>query len=177
MTCVPLVVCIGIVGWAMVDGLVTSDNSLEAEGEDFRYGMNGSAPESPEMAADENSAQSPGSLQTEAQRLVSVQYSQGGQTKTCQDAQVLALLESLVAAQTETDWNLTDAGTNGNAPSGVDADRLIAEDPYPLALVYADGTQVWYTLRGSLLTRQDGQISIYLTQEQVKILQEHMEVK
>lgn len=94
-----------------------------------------------------------------APRPVSVRISDGAVAYTSTDPAVLQLLSEMT---TEVKYGAaipeSSSETEGNNGSQwVTGDDIIYGDPCPVTVNYPDGSQIWFTLRGNCLTREDGE--------------------
>lgn len=90
---------------------------------------------------------------------VSVQISDGAVTYTSVDPAVLQLFsEMTTGVKYGAGMPESSSETDGNYGSQwITGDNIIYDDPYPVAVYYPDGSQIWFTLRGNRLTREDGE--------------------
>ena len=168
VTCVPLVLCVSVAsGYLLLGGFGMNSASPEAN-MNPNYGMIADAQESicdgrveAEGCVPESnfSALAPGSLAIGSGALY---YGYA-------DPDAVDMFLGMLEAPEHVLENAGDADNKTYGSGEVTGGKIIDDEPYNVVLTNPDGTQVWYTLRGNQLTRQDG-ATYTLTDEQVQWL-------
>ena len=180
MTCVPVCLCVCIAGgWLALGGFGMSDKAAPeanmamdsmAQG-DVNYGHiydGAQVPEAPEMAPADSKP-----MDT-AMRL---ELYRNGKAYAYSEQEIMDMfLEILAGESTE----IPDAQVPVNIEKFIanfnpESEQLNGDAPYPVKLTHPDGREVWYILRGTQLTGQDGNCYT-LTGEQASILHKLMEI-
>lgn len=173
-TCVPLVLCLTLVsGWVLAGGVgldgaamesaVESDNMMPESAVDpqLHYGMDNSPLESPASSG---------------RVIVAVKLISNGRVQVSTSQVLFQALEKAFAQRvpaSEPGGNVTANGSE-DAKTGFEGDP-IEGDPYVLTVVYQDGSEVRYTLRGTQLTSADGKATYILAEEAAQQLQQLQE--
>ena len=153
---VPMVLCIAVLSVVVIEhGFGGLDSEAPESAMMPNYSMQDSVEENQVMAPDP----------------VSVQISSGAVTHTSTDPAVLQLFSEMTTgvkygAAIPESSSETDPKIGNEWAAGGD---IIYGDPYPVAVNYPDGSQIWFTLRGSRLTREDGE-TYMLTNAQAEAL-------
>lgn len=160
-TCVPLVLVVCVFGWWMEVGGIRADSAPEANGmmpesamdAELNYGMENSMLESPASSG---------------RVIVAVKLVSNGKTQISTSQMLFQVLEELFSQPVPE--NTTTALEDGQ-DYGLVGDP-IEEDPYVLTVVYRDGNQAQYILRGTQLTSADGSKTYSLPEDAIQELQQ-----
>lgn len=160
-TCVPLVLAVCVCGWWMGAGGIKADSAAESNGmmqeiamdSELNYGMEHSELESPASSG---------------RVILAVKLVSNGRVQISTSRVLLQALEELFS-QPAPDNGTEDLDSDQNF--GMVGDP-IEDDPYVLTVVYQDGDQAQYTLRGTQLTSADGKETYILSEEAALQLQQ-----
>lgn len=160
-TCVPLVLAVCVCGWWMGAGGIKADSAAESNGmmpesamdAELNYGMENSMLESPASSG---------------RVIVAVKLVSNGRVQVSTSQVLLQALEKLFS-QPAPDNGTEDLDSDQNF--GMVGDP-IEDDPYVLTVVYGDGNEVQYILRGTQLTSADGRKTYTLPEDAVRELQQ-----
>ena len=160
-TCVPLVLVVCVFGWWMEAGGIRADSAPEANGmmpesamdAELNYGMEHSELESPASSG---------------RVIVAVKLVSNGRVQVSTSQVLFQALEELFAQPVpENNTEDLEAGHE----FGMVGDP-IEDDPYVLTVVYQDGDEAQYILRGTQLTSADGKEQYILAEEAAAQLQQ-----
>lgn len=160
-TCVPLVLVVCVFGWWMGAGGIRADSAPESNGmmqeiamdAELNYGMEHSELESPASSG---------------RVIVAVKLVSNGRTQISTNQVLFQALEKLFSRPAP------DNGTVDLEPDqnfGMVGDP-IEDDPYVLTVVYQNGDEAQYILRGTQLTSADGKEQYILEEEAAAQLQQ-----
>lgn len=161
-TCVPLVLVVCVCTWWMGMGGIRADSAMESNGSmkpesamdaELNYGMENSMLESPASSG---------------RVIVAVKLVSNGRTQISTNQVLFQVLEKLFSQPVPE--NTTTALEDGQ-DYGLVGDP-IEEDPYVLTVVYRDGNQAQYILRGTQLTSADGSKTYSLPEDAIQELQQ-----
>lgn len=160
-TCVPLALAVCVFGWWMGAGGIRAASAPEsngmmqeiAMGAELNYGMGNSMLESPASSG---------------RVIVAVKLVSNGRSQICTSQALLQALEKLFS-QPVPDNGTEDLESDQNF--GMVGDP-IEDDPYVLTVVYRDGNEAQYILRGTQLTSADGKEQYILEDEAAAQLQQ-----
>ena len=160
-TCVPLVLVVCVFGWWMEAGGIRADSAPEANGmmpesamdAELNYGMEHSELESPASSG---------------RVIVAVKLVSNGKTQISTNQVLFQALEKLFSRPAP-DNGTVDLESDQNF--GMVGDP-IEDDPYVLTVVYQDGDEAQYILRGTQLTSADGKEQYILEEEAAAQLQQ-----
>lgn len=160
-TCVPLVLVVCVFGWWMEAGGIRADSAPEDNGmmpesamdAELNYGMEHSELESPASSG---------------RVIVAVKLVSNGKTQISTNQVLFQALEKLFSRPVP-DNGTVDLESDQNF--GMVGDP-IEDDPYVLTVVYQDGDEAQYILRGTQLTSADGKEQYILEEEAAAQLQQ-----
>lgn len=161
LTCVPAALCLTILsGYAMFRGPLKMENAAPESAMDPYWSLQDSEADSPECMPE---------CPESALGVACMQVSNGTTNTIYSDAELLQALDQILATPESIAAGLIPESGGKNNYGCPESAQIIEGEPYPLLLIYHDGTQVWYTLRGNRLTAEDG-TTYQLTAAQSSVL-------